>query len=269
MPSDVEAYSRLAGVYDEIVVDPCFDRWASFLHELWASEGLPVDSVLDVCCGTGLLAAELIGRGYRVTGLDASEAMLARARRLLGPAVPLLHQSLPDIRVEEPFDAVVSTFDGLNYLTPSDFAASLTRLASLIRPSGWLVFDLHTDAMMTFSQAHPLLNGNDHGWTFIITNDVDLELRTCRTRIEATHDVDGDTFSETHQQYFHSDSDVSRALAAAGFVNIAVVAEYSHEPVDSTTLRSTWVARLPTTPGAIKPPLDGQGGSARSERVGN
>ena len=27
----VEAYSRLAGVYDEIVIDPCHDRWASFL----------------------------------------------------------------------------------------------------------------------------------------------------------------------------------------------------------------------------------------------
>jgi hypothetical protein len=28
----VEAYSRLAGVYDEIVIDPCHDRWASFLY---------------------------------------------------------------------------------------------------------------------------------------------------------------------------------------------------------------------------------------------
>ena len=34
----VEAYSRLAGVYDEIVVDPCHGRWASYLDELWAGE---------------------------------------------------------------------------------------------------------------------------------------------------------------------------------------------------------------------------------------
>ena len=34
----VEAYSRLAGVYDEIVIDPCHDRWASFLHELWSAD---------------------------------------------------------------------------------------------------------------------------------------------------------------------------------------------------------------------------------------
>jgi hypothetical protein len=29
-----DPYSRLAGVYDEIVVDGCHDRWAAHLHEL-------------------------------------------------------------------------------------------------------------------------------------------------------------------------------------------------------------------------------------------
>jgi len=45
--------------------------------------------VLDLCCGTGLLADELIARGYRVVGVDASDAMLALARGRLGPEVSL------------------------------------------------------------------------------------------------------------------------------------------------------------------------------------
>ena len=93
----VEAYSRLAGVYDEIVIDPCHDRWASFLHELWSADPEGVRSVLDLCCGTGLLAGELIARGYRVVGVDASEAMLALARERLGPEVALSRMTLPDL----------------------------------------------------------------------------------------------------------------------------------------------------------------------------
>ena len=71
----VEAYSRLAGIYDEIVVDlPSYDRWAAFLHELWHSDAAAVHAVLDVCCGTGLMAQELVARGY------ASSAWTARRR---------------------------------------------------------------------------------------------------------------------------------------------------------------------------------------------
>ena len=40
----VEAYSRLAAVYDEIVIDPCHDHWASFLHEQWRADPAGVRS---------------------------------------------------------------------------------------------------------------------------------------------------------------------------------------------------------------------------------
>ena len=64
----VEAYSRLAGLYDEIVIDSCHDRCASYLHELWSDDADGCTAVLDLCCGTGLLAGELIARGYAVVG---------------------------------------------------------------------------------------------------------------------------------------------------------------------------------------------------------
>ena len=98
--AQVEAYTRLAGVYDEIVVDPCHGAWASFLHELWSDDEHGVHNVLDVCCGTGLLAGELAALGYQVVGLDGSEAMLARASRQLPPEVRLVRSTLPALAVE-------------------------------------------------------------------------------------------------------------------------------------------------------------------------
>ena len=243
----VEAYSRLAGVYDEIVIDPCHERWASFLHELWSADADGVRSVLDLCCGTGLLAGELAGRGYRVVGVDASEAMLALARERLGPEVVLRRTTLPDLAVEGVFDAAVCTFDGLNYLAPDELRLTLSAVAGCLRPAGWLVFDLHTDAMMDFTIANPTVAGHSAGNDFAISSLVDPGARICDTTIELTRPRDGDPFSEQHRQYFHADAEVRASLGHAGFAVIAVEEEYTHEPADASTLRATWTARRLST----------------------
>jgi predicted TPR repeat methyltransferase len=241
--SQVEAYSRLAGLYDEIVVDPCHDRWASFLHELWGADPDGVRSVLDLCCGTGLLAGELIARAYRVVGVDASEPMLALARERLGPEVVLDRVILPDLRIGRVFDAAVCTFDGLNYLTPGELQRTMAAVAHRLRPAGWFVFDLHTDAMMDFTISNPVVAGASAGNDFVITSVVDAGARTCDTRIELARLRDGEPFSEQHRQYFHPDADVRTALHDAGFAGTAVCDEYSHQPADASTLRATWIAR--------------------------
>ena len=239
----VEAYSELAGVYDEIVIDPCHDRWASFLHELWSADEEGVESVLDLCCGTGILARELIARGYRVVGIDASDAMLDLARERLGPDVELSRVTLPDLRLEGVFDAAVCTFDGLNYLDPDELQLTMAAVARRLRPAGWFVFDLHTDAMMDFTISNPVVAGESAGNEFVITSTVDAATRSCDTTIELTQPRDGDPFREQHRQYFHSDAAVRAALRDAGFEVIAVGDEYTHEPVDASTLRATWTAR--------------------------
>ena len=239
----VEAYSRLAGVYDQIVIDPCHDRWASFLHELWSADPEGVRSVLDLCCGTGLLAAELIARDYQVVGVDASEAMLALARERLGPDAALSRTTLPDLTIDGVFDAAVCTFDGFNYLTPDELSLTMAAVADRLRPAGWLVFDLHTDAMMDFTIDNAVVAGEQAGNDFVISSVVDPVARTCDTKVELTRLRDGDPFCERHRQYFHADMDVGAALQAGGFGVTAVTEEYTHRPVDASTLSATWIAR--------------------------
>lgn len=240
MVREVAAYTLLAGVYDEIVVDPCYSEWTDFLVDLWGGE---VDSVLDVCCGTGLLSAELVRQGFRVTGVDASADMLARAAAAVGPETPLVRAVLPDLPVTGSFDAAISTFDGLNYLTPDDFERSLAAIGERVRPGGWLAFDLHTDAVFRLLAENPLLEGEDAGHGFSIASEVDPEARTCVTTITLVPPEGGEPFRERHEQFVHSDAAVRAALRSAGFVDVRVVDEYSGRPATAQTLRATWLAR--------------------------
>jgi SAM-dependent methyltransferase len=240
---EAEPYARLADVYDEVVVDPCYDRWAAYLHELWSSDHDGVQTVLDVCCGTGLMSAELTALGYRVVGVDRSPAMLARARHLLGPDAILAQQALPELTIGGVFDAVISTFDSLNYLSPNELGTSFSAVGRRLRPGGWLVFDLHTDAMMQFTMNHPVVEGQSDGRRFVISSVVDVAARTCKTRLVMKRTDDGDIFSEQHAQHFFTDTEVRDALAAARFELVAITDEYTHTPADQSSLRATWSAR--------------------------
>lgn len=245
-----DPYARLAGVYDDIVVDPCFASWADFLVATWAADPTGVRTVLDLCCGTGLMTDELRGRGMSVVGLDASPAMLALARARLGAQADLIEATLPglpdDARLAGPFDAVVSTFDGLNYLDEAALRSTFAQLVALLRPGGWLVFDLHAEPMLAYVRDNPVVLGEHGDARYSVTYVVDEVARTCRSimALQVAERPEAG-FVEEHRQHLHSDAAVRAALADAGLTAVAVTAEYTTMPVNAQTLRATWVARSP------------------------
>jgi demethylmenaquinone methyltransferase / 2-methoxy-6-polyprenyl-1,4-benzoquinol methylase len=109
--------------------------WRRFLVSRLPAPSPTGGHVLDVATGTGLVAAELLRRGFRVTGLDQSVEMLEIARRrFAGGEVEL---------VEGPAEALPfpdATFDHLTvtYLLRyvDDPGATLAELARVVRPGG-------------------------------------------------------------------------------------------------------------------------------------
>jgi hypothetical protein len=66
----------------------------------------PGDLVLDLACGDAGLAEPLLARGLRYRGMDASEEMVAAARRRLGERAEVLHGDLNDYSPPEPVEAI-------------------------------------------------------------------------------------------------------------------------------------------------------------------
>ena len=110
---------------------------------------LPKDAqLLDLCCGTGHLMQPLLERGYKVTGLDGSEAMLNYARE----NAPLGESILVDARtfdIPESFDGVISTSASLNHiLSLEELKAVFKKVYSALEPNGLFLFDLNHAAQM-------------------------------------------------------------------------------------------------------------------------
>jgi SAM-dependent methyltransferase len=125
-----------AEIYEEFFVPALFREWAPRMAD--AARLAPGERVLDVACGTGVLAreaAERVARGGSVTGLDRNEGMLAVAGRE-APGIGWRSgraKALPF--ADGAFDAVVSQF-GLMFF--EDRAAALREMWRVLRRGGRL-----------------------------------------------------------------------------------------------------------------------------------
>jgi SAM-dependent methyltransferase len=110
--------------------NPQYDSWAKIYNEYWGlkycQHNLPPfekllqqykilegANILDLCCGTGHIAQELIEQGYQVTGLDISEPMLQYAREN-APNARFIHDDARFFNLPPTFHAVISSSASLN-----------------------------------------------------------------------------------------------------------------------------------------------------------
>lgn len=105
-------------------------------------------SVLDLGCGTGLLASAIAKEGARVTGVDPAGAMLDIARRRDGgDCVTWIEGDGRKIRLNDRFDLVLMTGHAFQcLLTDDDQLALLQTIAAHLSPTGRFIFDSRNPA---------------------------------------------------------------------------------------------------------------------------
>lgn len=123
--------------YERFLVPPLFEPWADRLVEhANLREG---DRVLDVGCGTGIVArraAARVGEAGSVVGLDVNEGMLevARAAADVEPPIEWRRGDATDLPFpDESFDAVLSQ-QALQFV--EDPAAALREIHRVLAPDG-------------------------------------------------------------------------------------------------------------------------------------
>jgi SAM-dependent methyltransferase len=218
-------YEAIAGVYDrlyrEVDAAETVRQWLLLVRP---RTGLPdlkarqLPRLLDAGCGTGRHLILWAAAGFRVTGIDASPAMIARAasrvrRSKWAARIRLLcadvRQENPQFARHGPFAAAVAHFNFLNLFPPGEVEQVLRSLRTAVTPGARLFTDCAPPWLMPKRGCERLDLGGG----------LAVEVRTFPDRLSGTvtrrYCYRGDWLEEKY--WLHSAATLQKAAAAANW----------------------------------------------------
>jgi len=213
MPSP--PFSALASVYDDLMLDVPYDQWAEFLLRTARGHGWRGGSLLELGCGTGALTARLEAHAQRVVAVDASAAMLARARARLQRS-ELLEGDMRSTPSGGSFDLVVAVFDVVNNLLVEGELEALARsVLQRSAPGGLWIFDVNTVSGLE----SPWEGGVMEAWVDDLHCRFEhhWDAQRQRAEVRAWWEDGNGSFEETHWQRPYAAAEVEACLLRVGF----------------------------------------------------
>lgn len=217
-------YSNFALVYDSLMESVDRKAWLEYIISLFGDA--KIERVADCACGTGALSIPLAKRGYKVTGLDASEEMLriaaenARAERV---NVPFVCQDMRRLALHRPADAVLAVCDGVNYLTLKGAEGFFANAYAALREGGMLLFDISSRYKLSTILGNNTFAEDESAAAYIWKNAYDEQTKQIQmelTLFEKQADGRYVRFNESQIQRAHSQREMEGAMKRAGFERI-------------------------------------------------
>ncbi|MBR1822370.1 MAG: class I SAM-dependent methyltransferase [Clostridia bacterium] len=240
----MHAYEAFADVYDALMDDVDYDAWADYYMALIGRMGASPRTLCDCACGTGSMSVRFADRGVRVTGVDLSEEMLARAQekaRRAGVQVMFACQDMCALALPRPVDALVCACDGVNYLlNDARLTEFFQRARATIRPGGALVFDISSPWKLKHTLGDNFFGEERDDIAYLWSNRFDGEAGT--VTMDLTFFVRQSNglylrFSEIHTQKSHEPEHLRALLLKNGFTNVQIFGDQTFEPPETGAQR--------------------------------
>ncbi|MGW0908416.1 class I SAM-dependent methyltransferase [Streptomyces sp. NPDC002853] len=194
--------------------------------------------VLDLCCGPGLYLAPLARRGYTVTGVDLSAALLKRAEAACedaGADVRLIRADMLTHVEPDAYDVVLNVFTSFGYFDdPRDNFQVLRNAHDSLVPGGQLVIDVMGKEVLAGWIGRPQVVDLDGA--YVVQRDTVLDSWT-RLRTDWTLVRDGIAREASITSFLYSAAELRALFEDAGFTGVECFGGFDEEPYDQHSRR--------------------------------
>jgi ubiquinone/menaquinone biosynthesis C-methylase UbiE len=197
-------------------------------------------SILDVGCGWGRHALALAKRGYQVTGLDQSEALLKIAQEQMREQesnVQWIRGDMRHLPWTNRFRAVINVFSSFGLFEEEENLFVLQQMHHALEPGGLLLLEvLQLSRVVRAFSPGGVIRGNNG---LLVVEERTFDLRTSRYQV---HDIvlfpDGVRREYPHSLRIYTLTELLHAFRATGFEVLGLYGNLNGDPV---TLDSRFV----------------------------
>ena len=234
----LKPYERLSRFYDAGWGDFAV-HYVSLVNELLQERHIVKARVLDLACGTGILAIGLSQSGHIVRGIDISPEMIevAKSKTAGLPGISFDVGDMVAFDFDGEFDLVTCTFDSINYVRNfRDIRKLFSCISAAICDKGLFLFDSNTQ--------HLYLRHSDE----LLKRDIDGESFLHKCSFDSKRNLATNAFSfsdgtsEIHQQRPYSYDELEPLLENAGFHVLQLFSWFERIPYSSNSPKFFCVA---------------------------
>ncbi len=226
-------YEGLASIYDFVMRHVDYAAWAGYVASLLRRHHCEPARLLELACGTGNASFALAKAGYRLTGYDASEAMIQVARDKASRQERDVRFGVRDLRdlsgVGE-YGAAVCLYDSLNYLVTLDqVREALDQVHGVLSEGGLFIFDVCTEqnSLRHFREVRSAEQGR--GFSYSRHSHYAAGERLQHNDFDIRFD-DGSRTRETHVQRIYDCGELTAAVDAGPFDLVELLDGFSLRP---------------------------------------
>jgi SAM-dependent methyltransferase len=204
-------------------------------------------SLLDLGCGTGEHLNLLSKAGFRCTGVDISEDMVAVARKRFPDGIEFVRADMADIDYTAVFDMVISLFGSFNYqIDDSDAAEVLSKVHRALVRGGIGVFEIWNTSPIIKIREKDIDVVSVTDWRGLsITRERGFKLRNDRSKtvveVNYRYRINGPngtkTMRDRHIMRTFTPEEISRFLERAGLAVRQVYSGFQFQPHDGNSNR--------------------------------
>lgn len=235
MQDDIYTNRDLTALYDAL--NPARDDTEFYLHIAG-----PAKRILDLGCGTGLLACMLSARGHNVTGVEPAGEMLDIARhRKGGGGVTWIEGDARLLKLEQSFDLVIMTGHVFQvFLTDDDVRAVFKTAFEHLGKGGRLIFESRNPLAKAWEDWTPERTGKTISVEGV--GEVTVQHRLISVDADLVSFATDHTFHRTGKTIvngstlrFLLQTEIEQRLYAAGFSKTIWYGDWHQGPVQTTS----------------------------------